>query len=133
MRTEDALEIASAGERPSALAARHIALRVDPSCMRRVHHDIVARLAAKGTRVSLAFGKATHHLPTSVDLLLDLERIIYRLRGLRLSDRCAWDETTPRDASSDSRPDLVFDLSEGEPVRAGEDRSPHAPARRILQ
>src|SRR5713226_1951653 len=120
MRMDHASDITNAAEQPSALVARDIVLRVDPSCMRRVHHDIVARLAAEGARVSLAFGKATDPLPTSVDLLLDLERIIYRLRGSRLSDRCSWDERTPRNDPPDDRPDLVFDLSGGEPIRAGQ-------------
>src|SRR6266849_4830486 len=120
MRTEEYVaEATNAAETPSALAARHIALRIDPSRMRRVHHEIMARLAAKGARVSLAFGGMKDRLPPSVDLLLDLERIIYRLRGPRLSDRWLSDDRTPRNPSPDDQPDLVFDLSGGESMRAG--------------
>ena len=64
------------------------------------------------------FVEPTDKLPAAVDLLFDLERIIYRLRGLRPSDRCAWDEQTWTKASPDSLPDLVFDLSGGERTSA---------------
>src|SRR5262249_39531552 len=52
--------------------------------------------------------------PSAVDLVLELERIIYRLHGPRPSDRQPWDaQTLPRPAVDD-RPDLVFDFSGSE-------------------
>src|SRR5262249_58566510 len=95
-------------------AGRHIVLRVDPSEMRRAHHEMAARLAANGARISLVPGQNEERLPPAVDLVLELERIIYRLHGPRPSDRQPWDaQTLPRPAVGD-RPDLVFDFSGSE-------------------
>lgn len=110
MRSEYALE-PEISDRPAASRGRHIALRIDPSQTRRAHHEIATRLAATGARVSLVTGGTNGALPPAVDLLLELERIVYRLRGPRPSDRWSWDADTPPEASLDGRPDLVFDLS----------------------
>src|SRR5215216_4360133 len=118
MRTEYPLETKIANP-PSKPAGRHIALRIDPAQMRRAHHEIVTRLAANGARVSLVFGGTKDRLPPAVDLMLELERIIYRLRGPRPSDRWSWDERASQDLSPDGRPDLVFDLSGGESAIPG--------------
>jgi hypothetical protein len=104
--------------RPAASAGRHIALQIDPSRMRRAHHEIATRLAAQGARVSLVCGGTKDRLPPAADLLLELERMIYRLRGPRPSDRWPWNERTSSNPSPDGRPDLVFDLSGDGPVIA---------------
>ncbi len=104
-------------ERPTRSTGRHVALRIDPSHMRRAHHEIVTRLAANGARVSLIPGEVKDRLPPALDLLLDLERIIYRLRDPRPSDPWPWDERTPR--IPDGRPDLVVDFSGSESLQAG--------------
>src|SRR4051812_4721703 len=99
--------------------ARHIRLRLAAPQMRRAHHEIVTRLAAKGIRVSLESGDTQERLPAAVDLLLELERIIYRLRGPRPSDHQPLDERTSPRPAVDSRPDLVFDFSGGEAAPDG--------------
>src|SRR5262249_60193504 len=78
-------------DRPSRSAARHVALRVDPSRMRRAHQEIATRLVAKGARVTFVRGAGQERLPPPPDLLLRLERIIYRPRHPRPSDPPPWD------------------------------------------
>src|SRR5262249_15165813 len=103
--------------RPSRSAARYVALRVDPSRMRRAHQEIATRLVAKGARVTFVRGEVQERLPPALDLLLELERIIYRLRDPRPSDRSPWDGRIPRMA--DGRPDLIVDLCGSESGPAG--------------
>src|SRR3954447_9781312 len=113
MQPQNVAELSN-GADPSSLRGRSIALRIDPSRMRRVHQEMAARLASEGARVSFEFVDSAESLPAAVDLLFELERIIYRLRGLRPSDRCECDEKTSSKAWPDSLPDLIFDLSGGE-------------------
>jgi hypothetical protein len=117
MRPPNLAEPSNATDRFS-LRGRSVALRINPSRMRRVHQEIVTRLASEGAHVSVELVEQIDSLPAAVDLLFELERIIYRLRGLRPSDRCAWDDKTSAKGSPDSLPDLIFDLSGGERIPA---------------
>jgi hypothetical protein len=119
MRAEYSLATKKIVDRPSGLAGRRIALRVDPSRMRRAHHGIVTRLAGKGARVSVVFGEMKDRLPPTVELLLELERIIYRLRGPRPSDRWSCNERTSPRPCLDGSADLVIDFCGGEPASTG--------------
>jgi hypothetical protein len=113
---------AGAGEAsaPRMLPVRHVALRVDPSQLRRVHRELATRLSLAGLRVSFLSGRAQWTLPGSVGLLLQLERLIHRLTGPRLFD--ALDNALINIAAhaSNDLPDLTFDFcSGGEPLRGG--------------
>src|ERR1700731_3763606 len=110
-------------ERASACAVRHVTLLLDPSRVRRIHHELAAGLERDmGVRVTVARGPTQPAPPASIDLLLDLERLIYRLRGPRLSDRLALDQRMLAEPSSDGRPDLVVDLC-GNAPREGKGRA----------
>src|SRR5262249_42551955 len=98
-------------ERAGSAVARHVALLVDPSRLRRFHLLLAERLKSElGLRVSLMRGRAHLPNPASVDLLLDLERSIYRLRGPRLMDRIDPKELNLPERSSGERCDIVIDL-----------------------
>jgi hypothetical protein len=104
-------------ERASACAVRHLTLLLDPSRMRRIHHELAARLERDmGVRVTVARGRTQPAPPASIDLLLDLERLIYRLRGPRLSDRLALDPRMLAEPSPGDPPDLVVDLCGNAPA-----------------
>jgi hypothetical protein len=102
---------AARAERSAASAIKHIALRVDPAQMRNVHRELAQRLAREaGLRVSLAKGRAAIPLPSSVDLLLQLERLVFRLAGRKLGDRLEFDQTLTSEHPANEPPDLVFDF-----------------------
>jgi hypothetical protein len=111
---------ASAASEPASVAAssapvaaiRHIALLVSPADMRVLHRELAIRLERNAAvRVTLLRGRAERFLPTKVDLLLDLERLLYRLPGPRLADRIAPDRPMLEQPFRDDRPDLTIDLS----------------------
>ena len=100
---------------PTIQPARHVVLILDPSRMREVHRALAVRLRAAGIHVTLVRGRAQQPLSAPIDLLFELERLVYRLRGPRLSDRMEA-ERSMEELSSDQTPDLVFDLCGDESV-----------------
>ncbi len=67
----------------------HVQIRVDSGNTRRWLHDLKERLAARGH--SCGFSASDHHAAsTTIELLFELERLIYRLPGPRSSDRIDW-------------------------------------------
>src|SRR5262249_41464473 len=110
-------------QRPSSIT--HVALRLDPARLRRFHRELAARLAtAVGIKVTWQAGTSGSVAPSSIELLFTLERLVYRLRGHRLSDRLACDQFALADASAQP-PDLVVDL-------CGREASDDCPALRLL-
>jgi hypothetical protein len=108
--TSRGAEVARVGEERHR-SVRHVALILDPARLRRVHGELAARLASEaGVRVTVVRGRAEPTLPTSVDLLLELERLIYRLPGPRLSDRVDFDQLRLDELAADDAPDLIVDL-----------------------
>jgi hypothetical protein len=101
-------DAASTG-RSTTPPVRAVALRVDPTQLRNVHFALAQRLAGEGMRVSWVRGRAAP-LPSSVDLLLQFERLIFRGSGLKLSDRLAVDQTALSTGASQEPPDLVLDF-----------------------
>jgi len=90
---------------------RHVAFVLDPSRLRGVHRELAARLRRDaGIRVTLVRGRAGNAPPGTVDLLLDLERLVYRLRGPRLGDRLDFAQLALEDLPVGEEPDLVVDL-----------------------
>src|SRR5215213_9925598 len=84
---------AAKAERSAGSAIKHVALRIDPSQMRNVHRELAQRLAREaGVRVSLLRGRAAIPIPSSVDLLLQFERLAFRLSGRKLGDRLDFDQ-----------------------------------------
>jgi hypothetical protein len=60
-------------------AIRHIALLVSPADLRVFHRELAVRLERDAAvRVTLLRARAERFLPAKVDLLLDLERLLYR-------------------------------------------------------
>ena len=103
-----------------APAARHIALVVDPARLRRFHAELIARLRRAGAlRVTLIRSRLqTPALPASVGLLLQLERLVYRIAGTRLTDPATIEDLGCDDGDASDAPDLVIDLC-GDTVAAG--------------
>jgi hypothetical protein len=95
---------------PRTLPVRHVALRVDHSQLRRVHGELAARLSRAGLRVSFLRGRARSTLPGSVELLLQLERLIHRLTGPGLFDALDTARINLAAHASDDPPDLTIDF-----------------------
>jgi hypothetical protein len=91
-------------------AVRHVCLLVDPSDVRQVHGVLAARLREAGLRVCVLAGRASVPLPSSVALLLRLERMIHRTVGPRLSDLLDFHQLSVPPLSSADPPDLIIDL-----------------------
>ena len=101
--------------RSSFASVRHVALVIDPARARNVHREIATRLTREaGIRVTIRRGRAAEPLPSSVGLLLGLERLIDRSTASRLSDPldiARW--PLPEPAANDA-PDIVIDFCGGE-------------------
>jgi hypothetical protein len=93
-------------------AVRRIALAVDPGRLRRVHAELAMRLAGTAT-VHFAAAAAPAPVPGTVDLLLDLERLVYRLRGPRLGDRIEPEAVGFGAPAAGEVADLVIELGGG--------------------
>ena len=107
-------------ERTTASAITHVVLRVDPSQMREVHRELAQRLARQaGVRVSLARGRAPIAVPSSVSLLLQFERLAFRLSGRKLGHRIEFDQALFPQRPADEPRDLVLDFC-GDGADAGE-------------
>lgn len=108
---QQALQVASA--RVHAIApVQHVALRIDPSRLRRFHRELVLRLARTvGLRVTVIKSRALTPVSPSTVLLFALERMIYRISGPRLMDHIATigDEFEQGCSSADT-PDIVIDF-----------------------
>jgi hypothetical protein len=94
--------------RISGAVARRVTLVIDPKSSRAVHGDIAARLSRAGVAVSLAQAPSPHDIPSSVELLLTLERMVTRSRG-ELSARRA--SAAFNLAAATDTPDLTIDFS----------------------
>jgi len=110
MHNEPLPATVGAAEQTLGLRDRSVALRIDPLRTRRLHYEIVARLVSKGARVAILFGRAAAPLPPSVDLLVSFERLVYQLRGPRLSDSLPYEDRKLPRAAPDDRFDIVLDL-----------------------
>jgi len=102
----------------------HVALRLDLSRLRGVHRELAERLRAAGARVSLVRGQPATPLPSSIELLLELERLIYRDRAARLTERLAPAALGLPELVGD-QPDLVIDFT-------GDQSAPRGRALRVL-
>lgn len=87
---------------------RRVTLVLDPGALRAVHGEIARQLSAAGIAVSIAQAPAAESLPSSVELLLTLERMVLRGRG-RLGERLAPGALAYPAASE--KADLTIDLS----------------------
>ena len=67
--------------RLAAPPVRHVAMVIDPRSARAAHGEIARRLSQAGVQVSLAHGRQSDDLPSSIDLLLRLERTLTRSYG----------------------------------------------------
>lgn len=106
--------------------ARVVALVVDRSRLRRFDVELVSRLRSAGIRVSVCFGRSRMPLPTSVSLLLEFERLAYRLRGPLLAERASMDDLGPPDLSANGSADLIVDLCDDQEAHGAR------PALRVL-
>jgi hypothetical protein len=98
-------------ERQHYGAVRHVALVLDPLRLRRVHSELARRLIGQaGVRVTFVRGRARQSPPASVDLLLDLERLVHRLPAPRLGDRIELGQLLLEELPADGLPDLVIDF-----------------------
>jgi hypothetical protein len=99
-----------AGAIETAPQLGHVALRLDPSRLRAVHRELAERLRAAGARVSLVRAHAATPLPSSIELLLEMERLVYRDRSGRLTERLAPDALGLPELTGDA-PDLMIDFT----------------------
>jgi hypothetical protein len=96
-----------------APAVRRVALRIDPARLCRAHGELAARLTRAGVRVSLLKGRSRDGLPGSTTLLLQLERLVHRIREPLLSDpldAALFEHAAPSSENSD----LVIDFCGGD-------------------
>jgi hypothetical protein len=92
-------------------AHRHVALRLDPARLRRVHHELARRLGAEpGVRVAVIKGEAQQPVPPSLELLFSMERLVHRVVGPRLADRIEWRELNAPERPPAATSDLTVDL-----------------------
>ena len=86
---QDRTQAAPAGvTRPDgASPVRHIALMLDPSCLRLAHRELAQRLVNQADVGVSTSWRAERPAPPSLDLLLTLERLVHRITGPRLTDR----------------------------------------------
>jgi hypothetical protein len=106
-------ETGAAAWRSRTGSIAHVMLRLDPARVRRFHHELAVRLVAE-LRVGVTWvaGQGGPSAPPSIDLLFAIERLVYRLRGPRLSDRLPLDELDLANTSAQP-PDLIIDLCGG--------------------
>ncbi len=100
--------------RPNSRARKtQICLHLDPACFLRWHQWLAAALSGVPDRqVSFAFTANPHPMPRSCLMALELERIIYGLRGQHAVDRLAPPDRTVRGvADNKTRFDVVIDLT----------------------
>src|SRR5205809_447187 len=90
---------------------KHVALRLDPSRLRRFHRELAQRLARElGVAVTWRAGQGSAAVPSSVETLFALERLVYRVPGPRLSGRLGPDKLDLVGAAAQP-PDLIIDLT----------------------
>lgn len=95
---------------------KQIALLVDASRPRRVYGELARRLGSEA-EIIVRPAEAKEPLPSSVDLLAEFERIVYRLPPPRLAAEGEIEFATG--ATDQKRPDLVIDLSGAAAIPAG--------------
>jgi hypothetical protein len=109
----------------SALAGhapvRRVALLLDPARVRLVHRELAGRLAHRaGLLVTLLAGHAEQPPPSSLELLLALERLVHRIAGPRLADRTEWQTLEAAVHSPAEPPDVIVNLcGDGTAARGG--------------
>jgi glycosyltransferase involved in cell wall biosynthesis len=103
-------EVEAAPHGQSRQSSGHVALRVDPARLRGVHRELAERLSAAGARVSLVRGRARAPLPPSLELLLELERLVARDRTSRLSERLAPAALDLPELADGEEPDVMIDF-----------------------
>lgn len=90
---------------------RHVTLVIDPARLRNIHREIATRLTQDaGVRVTVLQGRAPEPLPSSVELLLGLERLVTRNPGSRLSDALNPTEWSLPQPDVQEPPDLIIDF-----------------------
>ncbi|MDR7037935.1 hypothetical protein J2X36_002688 [Methylobacterium sp. BE186] len=108
------------GEAADAAPAARLVIRLDPRRLWRWHLWLLDEIAATGRyRVALDLSARGRPLPAGLSLLLDLERLVFRLRGERAAEPVSADairRVCPL-ASPAEPADLVLDLS-GVPAQA---------------
>src|SRR5215475_5962867 len=89
---------------------KQIALYIDPTQSRRFHQELALRLSrAFSVDIHLQPGRASTSIPTCLDLLLTLERLIHHFSGPRLTDKIDIEESQ-LDRPLPAAPDLIIDL-----------------------
>src|SRR5262249_48938027 len=92
-----------------------VTLRLDPSRLRRWHVRLAERLARRaGTQVGIAWSAGAAPLPGTIELLMTLERLIYRLPP---GDEAAASKGDLARFVTDEAADLVIDFT-GAPAAA---------------
>jgi hypothetical protein len=123
-RSRRARSLPQTGQRPAAenagavlsravppMVSERIELRIGAARPSRFHVELARRVAAVAPSCTITKVDETVALPASVELLLDLERLVYRLRpGLS-----AKDDSAERDvqAPGSIKPGIVIDLTAG--------------------
>jgi hypothetical protein len=92
--------------RVTAPSVRHVTMIVDPRSARVAHGEIARRLSEAGVQVSVAYGRQPDDLPSSIELLLRLERMATRTSG-SLGEKHNIDAR----GCSAASPDLTLDFS----------------------
>jgi hypothetical protein len=88
----------------------HLTIRVDRTSARRWLLELVNRLRQKGHSCSFEVVDTRIALPTSVDRLIDLERLLYRFDGTGHCEKVDWSALSTRDLDARSA-DAILDLS----------------------
>jgi hypothetical protein len=98
-------------ERLATAPVRRATLVIDPARSRDFHRELAVRLTREsGISVTLRRGRTRQDLPSSVDLLLGLERMLGRSAGRRPSDRVDMNQLGLPEPSDDGPPDLTIDF-----------------------
>ena len=87
--------------RIEAPPARHVALAIDPSHLRAMHAEIARKLGNAGITVSLSKAAQGVALPSSVELVFALERLVVGARPILREKRTAASLSLPVTAQAD--------------------------------
>jgi hypothetical protein len=90
---------------------RHVVLVIDPARARSIHRDIAARLVREaGIGVSVRYARTPDTLPSSVGLLLALEKLLSGSGATRPSDPLDVAQLSVPARAENDRPDITIDF-----------------------
>jgi hypothetical protein len=88
---------------------------VDPGSARLAQRELAERLAGQlGIQITFLRGRSRNAAPASVEVMFQLERIIGRITGPRLTDRVAFATLAACDVRETQEPDVIIDFCGGE-------------------